>query len=215
MGSLNTFYVMGRVARPAVAAGTRHGQPVVTFGVSTSAQGREPVTFEAAGAQAEQALRLRHGQGVFVRGLLRADPVQGGGAALVAQVQALDVVIDGARRPRPPREPREGEPAAGEGAPSPEARGGRGRARRRGRPRASPGPGAEAGTSGPRAPAVPPPRPRSARRARRSARGQGGGDRARARRPAAPSAAAGPAAAGADRGPAGARPAAARPDLPL
>ncbi|MCO5167251.1 MAG: hypothetical protein M9894_12935 [Planctomycetes bacterium] len=206
MGSLNTFYVMGRVARPAVAAGTRHGHPVVTFGLSTSAQGREPVTFEAAGPQAEQALRLRPGQGVFVRGLLRADPVEGGGASLVAQVQALDVVLDGARlRPRPPREPQEGE-ASAEGEPVEGAEGEPGEGAG-GEPGADGEPGASGGRRRPRrrrgraaAPRAPPPRGRG-RSGRSGRRGAPGPTRA--------------AAAGADRGAAAAGPAAARPDLPL
>lgn len=105
MGSLNTFYLMGRVARAAEPVGQRHGHPVVVFGLSTSAQGREPVMLEASGPQAEQARHLRMGQGVFVRGLLRVDAGESGRPTLVAQVQALDAVIDGARlRPRPPRE---------------------------------------------------------------------------------------------------------------
>lgn len=114
MGSLNTFYLMGRVARLAEAAGQRHGRPVVVFGLSTGAQGREPIMLEAAGPQAEQAKLLRMNQGVFVRGSLRVDTDEGGRATLVAQVQALDAVIDGARLRA--RSPRDGAPAAeGEG----------------------------------------------------------------------------------------------------
>lgn len=115
MGSLNSFYVMGRVARAAEQVGTRNGQPVVLFGVTTSAQGRAPVALEAAGPQAEQAMRLRRGQGVFVRGLLRVDVVDER-PVLVAQVQALDVVVEGGP-PRAPRAPRSGAEAGAEGAP--------------------------------------------------------------------------------------------------
>jgi hypothetical protein len=123
VGSLNSFYVMGRVGRAAEQVGTRNGQPVVLFGVTTSAQGRAPIALEAAGPQAEQAMRLRRGQGVFVRGLLRVDVVDER-PVLVAQVQALDLVVEGGP-PRAPRAPRPdgaegGEAPAGEGVPTAE-----------------------------------------------------------------------------------------------
>ncbi len=116
MGSLNTFYLMGRVARSASPAGnTRGGVPIVTFSVAPGTTGprRAPdaVDLEASGPQAEQAVRLRVGQSVFVRGALRPAANRG----VVAMVTALELVVD-PRPPRPPRERAPGEAAGAEGA---------------------------------------------------------------------------------------------------
>lgn len=120
MGSLNTFYLMGRVARSASPAGnTRGGVPIVTFAVAPGTTGprRAPdaVDLEASGPQAEQATRLRVGQSVFVRGALRPAVNRG----VVAMVTALELVLD-PRPPRPPRERAPGEAEGAEGAPATE-----------------------------------------------------------------------------------------------
>jgi len=138
LGNLNKFYLMGRVARVPAAAAGADGRQVVSLAVTPGTSGRPPrgsheaLVLEAIGAQANIALGLRVGQGVFLRGQLRQEPSPGG-SALVARVQAIELLAGRGRGPRPEGSG-EGE-AAGEGGPGESGGRGRGRGRRRGRGR--------------------------------------------------------------------------------
>jgi single-stranded DNA-binding protein len=175
VGNLNKFYLMGRVARAPESTGEGQ-QRVVTLAITPGTAQRaprggpvEPIVLEAGGPQTESAQQLRVGQGVFLRGQLRQE-TRGESLVLVARVQAIELLAEPRRKPRPPREGG-GEVDAtesGEGQTSGKRprrrRRGRGRGRERGERPAGEGAPAEgaapaAATPTPERPTLPPHQP--------------------------------------------------------
>jgi len=148
VGNLNKFYLLGRVAKAPEASGAGDARVVkVWLSPGTAAGNRRrggglPLLLHAYGAQIEPALELKVGQGVLARGQLRQES-QGEGDALIAQIQALELLTTRPRRPRPEGE--EGQGSADEGKSR------RRRRRRRGR-KPEGGEGAAAAEAKPAAP---------------------------------------------------------------
>ncbi|MCA8925170.1 MAG: hypothetical protein KDD82_25390, partial [Planctomycetes bacterium] len=119
MGNLNKFYLLGRVAKAPEASGAGPNRVAKVWLSPGTAGGNRrrgaslPMLLHAYGPQVEVALELRVGQGVLARGQLRQEP-QGAGDALVAQVQAFELLSSRPRRVRPEGEG-EGEGEGGEG----------------------------------------------------------------------------------------------------
>jgi hypothetical protein len=138
VGNLNQFYLMGRVANSPSPGTTPDGRPLVELSIMPGTGSRsprgpvEPLILEAHGPQVDVAKGLNVGQCVLLRGQLRQEPRGGtaeepGPARLVARVQAIELLAEGARRP--PRD-RDGDSDAD--GPTRRRRRRRGRGRREG-----------------------------------------------------------------------------------